>query len=218
MPDFYLPYLLNYAQPVAEDIIIFIIAMLSAIMVSAEGQAFMATFLGDSKPGATDRFHFNVFLHMSILGTLSFFVSGFGWAKEITVDTRNFKRHPRLYLFFTRMSGPLANLLMANIAASLSWIITQFDFDDRVFSTMVVVNVTMAIYGLLPVAPLPGGAIFSAFFPSTERIERIKKICSTVGPYVLIGGFLALRISGWDIVSDFFNPIVSTLTTTFLDI
>lgn len=82
---------------------------------------------------------------------------------------------------------------------------------------MVVVNVTMAIYGLLPVTPLPGGAILSVFFPSTASVEKIKKVCSAVGPYVLIGGFLALRLSGWNVVSDFFNPIVSTLTITFLD-
>ena len=218
MPDLYLPYLLNYSLPVVEDIVIFCIAMLIAIMISAEGQAFAATFLGDSRHGATDRFHFNVFLHMSILGTLSFFIAGFGWAKEIEVDTKNFKNHPRLFLVLTRIAGPLANLLMANIAASLSWILTNYDFEDKVFSTIVVVNVTMAIYGLLPVSPLPGAAFLSALFPSRESFEKVKKIFCTVGPYALIGVFLAIRLSGWEGVSNLFNPIISTLTISFLDI
>ena len=127
-PDFYLPYLLNYSQPVAEDIVIFCVAMLTAIIVSAEGQGFIATLLGDSQVGAKDRFHFNVFMHMSLLGTLNFFIAGFGWAKEMEIDTRNFKNHPRLFLVFSRIAGPLANLLMANIAASLSWILDQLWF------------------------------------------------------------------------------------------
>jgi len=216
--DFYLPYLVNYSQPVLEDIIIFCIGVLTAIMVSAEGQAFAATFLGDSRQGATDRFHFNVFLHMSILGTLSFFIAGFGWAKEIDIDTKNFKKHPRLFLILSRISGPLANLLMANIAASLSWILGSFDFDDRVFSTIVVVNVTMAIYGLLPMAPLPGAAFLMALFPSKDSFEKAEKFFYTFGPYVIVGVFLAIRLSGWEGLSNLVNPVVSYLTLTFLDI
>ncbi len=122
-PDFYLPYLINYSQPVAEDIVIFCVAMLTAIIVSAEGQAFIATLLGDSQIAAKDRFHFNVFMHMSLLGTLNFFIAGFGWAKEIDIDTKNFKKYPRLFLLLSRISGPIANILMANIAASLTWIL-----------------------------------------------------------------------------------------------
>jgi hypothetical protein len=217
VPDFYLPYLLNYSQPVVEDIAIFCIAMLTAIIVSAEGQAFAATFLGDSRQGATDRLHFNVFLHMSILGTISFFVAGFGWAKEMDVDTKKFKKHPRLFLVLTRMSGPVANLLMANIAASLSWILGKYDFEDKVFSTIVVVNVTMAIYGLLPVSPLPGSAFLAALFPSEESYNKVKKLFYTVGPFFIVGVFLAIRISGWEGLSDLVNPIVFSLTTTFLD-
>lgn len=97
-PDFYLPYLVNYSHPVVEDILIFCIAMLTAIMVSAEGQAFAATFLGDTRVGAKDRLHFNVFMHMSILGTLSFFIAGFGWAKEIDIDTTKFKNFLAFFL------------------------------------------------------------------------------------------------------------------------
>jgi hypothetical protein len=216
-PDFYLPYLVNYSQPVAEDIVIFIIAMLTAIIVSAEGQGFAATFLGDSQIGSKDRFHFNVFKHMSILGTLNFFIAGFGWAKEIDIDTTNFKKHPRLFLVLSRLSGPFSNLMMANIAASLSWVLGQYNFEDRVFSTMVVVNVTMAVYGLIMVSPLPGAALLFACMPSGEFFEKIKKAVCTYGPYLIIGTFLFIRLSGWEGMSSFFNPIVSTLTTFILD-
>jgi hypothetical protein len=215
--DFYLPYLINYSQPVAENIVIFCIAMLTAIVVSAEGQAFVATFLGDSRVGAKDRLHFNVFMHMSILGTLNFFVAGFGWAKEIDIDTKNFKKFPRIFLVLCRISGPLANLLMANIAASLSWILGKYDFEDRVFSTIVVVNVTMAVYGLIMVSPLPGSAFLFALMPDGKFFEKVKKAACTFGPYLLVGTFLIIRLSEWQGVSSFFNPIVSAITTFALD-
>lgn len=215
-PDFYLPYILNYSQPVVEDIAIFCVAMLTAIIVSAEGQGFIATLLGDSKVGAKDRFHFNVFLHMTPLGTLNFFIAGFGWAKELDIDTRNFKNHPRLFLVISRISGPLANLLMANIAASLAWILTRWGFVDSVFSTIVVVNVTMAIYGLIMIAPLPGSALLFALFPSNEAFEKLKKTITAVGPYLIVATFLLIRLSGWEGVSTVFNPIVSGLTSFIL--
>lgn len=216
--DFYLPYLINYSQPVAEDIAIFCIALLTAIIVSAEGQAFTATLLGDSPTGSDERHHFNVFMHMSILGTLNFFIAGFGWAKEIKINTKNFKKHPRLFLLLSRISGPLGNLLMANIAASLAWILGKWDFEDQVFSKIVVVNVTMAVYGLIMIAPLPGSAFFLALLPDGSFFEKVRRSFCTFGPFLIVITFLVVRISGWEGISSFFNPIVSTLTSYILKI
>ncbi len=215
--DFFLPYLINYSQPVVEDIAIFCVAMLTAIIVSAEGQAFIATLLGDSRVGAKDRFHFNVFMHMSVLGTLNFFIAGFGWAKEINIDTKKFKNFPRLFLLLSRISGPLANLLMANIAASLAWILNTYGFEDKVFSTIVVVNVTMAIYGLIMMPPLPGSGVLFALLPNGHNFEKVKKAVCTFGPYLIVASFLLIRLSGWEGVSSFFNPIVSTISAFILD-
>jgi Zn-dependent protease len=214
--DFYLPYLINYSQPVAEDIVIFCVAVLTAILVSAEGQAIVATLLGDARRGAKDRFHFNVFMHMSILGTLSFFVGGFGWAKEIAVNTRKFKRFPRFFLILSRLAGPLANLLMANIAASLAWILGKWGFEDKVFSTIVVVNVSVALYSLLPIAPLPGASVLWAIFPSGLASQIVKRIACKVGPYCIVAFFLIVRLTGWEGVSNIFNPFVLSLSTFIL--
>lgn len=216
-PDFYLPYLVNYSQPVVEDIVIFCVAMLTAIIASAEGQAFIAALLGDTRIGAKDRFHFNVFMHMSILGTLNFFIAGFGWAKEMDIDTKNFKNHPRLFLVLSRIAGPLANLLLANIAASLSWILDTYGFEDKVFTTIVVVNVTMAVYGLIFIPPLPGSGLIFALMPQGQSLEKISRAARTFGPYLIVGTFLLVRLSGWDGISSFLNPIVTTITSFILN-
>lgn len=216
--ELYLPYLINYSQPVAEDIAIFCVAMLTAIIVNAEGQAFMATFLGDARPGSTDRLHFNVFLHMSLLGTLCFFVAGFGWVKQIKINTENFKRSPRVSLLACRFSGPLANLLMANIAASLSWVLTKYGVVDKVFSTIVVVNITMAVYNLIPIPPLAGGTFLEILLSNRDGLKKFWRTLCFIGPYLIVGLFLLFRLNGYQGVSSFFNPIVLWLTAFSLDI
>ena len=216
MIDFHLPYLTNYAQPVVEDLVIFCVAMLIAILVSAEGQAFAATLLGDAPDNPRDRMHFNVFLHMSLLGTLNFFVAGFGWAKEIDIDAARFK-NPRLYLILSRLSGPVANLLMANIAASISWILGRYGVVDQVFATIVVVNVTMAVYSLLIVPPLPGSALIFAFLPENGFYRALRRYLRQVGPVVIVGTFLLIRLSDWTGVSSLFSPMVSALAGAILD-
>ncbi len=214
--DFYLPYLIDYTRLTVEDFVVFCVAALTAIMVSAEGQALAATLFGDIRSGAKDRFHFNVFLHMSVLGTLNFLVAGFGWAKKIDIDTGRFKNHPRLFLILARLAGPIANLLLANIAASLNWLIDTYGFEDKVFSTIAVVNVTMAVYGLLIVPPLPGSALLYAFFPNSNFFAKAKKNLERIGPYLILGTFGAIRVSGWDGLNSVFTPIVAVITKTIL--
>jgi Zn-dependent protease len=216
--DLNLPYLLDYSQPMVENIAVFCVAILTAILVSAEGQGFAATLLGDSKVGAKDRLHFNVFLHMSLPGTLCFFIAGFGWAKEIDIDRTGFKRFPGLSFILSRLSGPLANILMANIAASLSWILTRWGVVDNVFSTIVVVNITMAVYNMIPLPPLPGSAVFVVLFDKISGFEKLWGWLNLAGPFILLGVFLVFRMTGYDGVSAIFTPVVLWLTTFSLNI
>jgi len=216
--DFYFPYLLDYSHLAVEEVTIFCVAALASIMVSAEGQAFAAALLGDTRPGAKDRFHYNVFLHMSIIGTLNFLVAGFGWAKEMDIDTKRFKAHPKLYLLISRLAGPVANLLLANIAASLNWIIGTYGYEDKVFAAIAVVNVTMAVYNLIPLLPLPGAALLLLFFPDNDFFTKVKKYLSGIGPYVIIATFGLARWSGWDGISTVFTPIVMAISKTILGV
>lgn len=214
--DFYLPYLIDYSHFVFEDFAIICVAALAAIMVSAEGQAFTAAILGDSRVGAQDRFHYNVFLHMSVLGSLSFLIAGFGWAKEMDIDTSKFKSHPRLYLIIARLSGPMANLLLANIAASLNWLLGSYGIEDKVFSMFAAVNVTMAVYSLVIIPPLPGAALLLALFPANDFFAGVKKKLYAFGPYLIIGIFGAARWSGWEGISAVLTPVVAAITKKIL--
>ncbi|SDO80470.1 site-2 protease family protein [Desulforhopalus singaporensis] len=216
--EFYLPYLIKYCPAVPEEMVIMGVAMLTAVMVSAEGQGFVATLLGDAVAGKKDRLHFNVFLHLSLLGTINFFVAGFGWPKEVRIDKENFKVYPRLFLFLSRCAGPVANLLMANIAASIVWILGRWGVEDQVFSAIVVVNVTMALYGLLIIPPLPGFGLVAALLPEKVMKTRGMQLLQSGGPFLVVISFLLIRISGYQGVGAFFNPVVRAVTDFMLHI
>ena len=214
--DVYYPYLLDYGSFSAEKATIFVVAALLAVMVSAEGQALGAALLGDTRPGARDRFHFNVFLHLSLLGSLSFLVAGFGWAKEMAIDPGRFPRRPRLCLVASRLFGPLANLLLASIAGSINWILTSWGVTDEVFSMVTVVNVTMAVYGLLPLPPLPGAAPLIALCGGSRFGGRAMAGLKMVGPWVIVGFFAVSRLADWHTVDRLFTPVIQAVTGLIL--
>lgn len=206
------PLLLDVGRSTVEEIAILCVSALVAITVSAESQAFVATFLGDNRTEPGKRHHFNAFLHLDPLGALCYFLAGFGWAKEVPVERANFK-HPRFYFLLCRLAGPLGNFLMANIAASLIWILGGFGWEDKVFSGLLVVNMMTAVYGLLVIPPLPGSAILSVLLPDTPLWQAVLRYVRFAGPYLLVGGFLLMRLQYGDLSGGTVNSFVRTCCT-----
>ncbi len=212
-PLFSVPFFLDPHTLAVDDAVSFCVAVLVAVLVNAEGQAFAAALLGDSRPGAKDRLHFNAFLHLDVLGTLSFLATGMGWPKMISVDTTKFKS-PALYLLFTRAAGPFANFLMANIAASLVWLLKTISFDPRVFLMILAVNVTVAVYNLLPLAPMAAGTLVSVVL--TPKNPLLAQMYQRVGPYALLSVLILDRLTQGKVIGTFLAPIVQHLFTMLI--
>ena len=209
-PLFAIPFVLRPGEVALDDAVAFCVAVLVAILVNAEGQAFAAALLGDRRPGAKDRLHFNVFLHLDIVGTLCFLATGMGWSKPIAVDVTKFK-YPNVSLVLTRAAGPFANFLMANIAGSLAWLLKSMSLDPRVFLMVLAVNVTVAIYNLVPLMPMAAGTLASVLLiPKDSRLDQTYR---QAGPYLLMGLLLLDRISDGDILGKFLAPLVRDLFT-----
>jgi Zn-dependent protease len=203
-----IPYLITPENLALDDVVAFCIAVLVAVLVNAEAQAFAAVILGDSRPGAKDRLHFNAFLHLDILGTLCFLAGGFGWPRRVTVDEGKFK-HPRWYLVLARFAGPLGNFLMANIAASIFYLLGEMRTDGRVFLMVLSVNLTVAIYNLIPIPPLAAGSLVThLLLPQDSKLSRI---FTQLGPFVLVAICLVERISHWNFISNAVDPLIRTL-------
>ncbi|MBM4289401.1 MAG: hypothetical protein FJ135_14875 [Deltaproteobacteria bacterium] len=199
------PYVPDFFNLQLEPFIGFVLGILFAVLFNAEGQAFVATSLGDHRVGAKDRFHFNAFLHLDIWGTIAFFVGGFGWPRHIDVDPGKFG-HPRLYSIITRLSGPAANLLFAGIMASMVHIVmTLLDLSPHIFLGVVAVNVTVAVYNLIPIPPLALGTIWVELLPDSQA--SLKKLLMLAGPMVIVAILFFDRIYQVGIFSEHLDPL-----------
>jgi Zn-dependent protease len=202
------PFIINPQNLAIDAITAFVVSVLLAVMVNAEAQAFVATFLGDARPSPKDRFHFNAFLHLDILGTICYLVGGFGWPRTMAIDAGKFK-HPQLYMVLTRFAGPAANLLLAGIGGSLVMIMQQFSWDARVFLMVVGVNITTAVYGLIPLPPMAMGSLVYELIPRTQDSWRWTFL--KAGPFAILALALLDRIKGQGIFSYYFDPAIRSI-------
>lgn len=199
------PFLLDPHHLAIDAVVSFVVAALLALTINAEAQAFAATFLGDSRVGAKDRFHFNAFMHLDVLGAICYLVGGFGWPRTMGID-RSKLAHPRLYTVIIRLAGPLANLLLAGIAGSLVTIMKTFEWDPRVFLMVIGVNITTAIYNLIPLPPLAAGIAVQELIPPGHT--TIRSLFSLAGPFLILALTLWERVSQEGIFSPYLNPII----------
>jgi Zn-dependent protease len=202
------PFLLDPQNLQVDALVAFCVSVLLAMMINAEAQAFVAAFLGDSRVGAKDRFNFNAFLHIGVLGSICYLVGGFGWPRTMDVDPSKFK-YPRLYTVITRCAGPVANLLLASIGGSLVMFMNILSWNPRVFLMVIGVNVTTAIYNLLPLPPLAAGHLVAELIPPSQ--SQVRSYFLQAGPFLIVALALLDRISPYGMVSPYFNPIIKTV-------
>jgi Zn-dependent protease len=204
------PFIISPQNLAVDAITAFCVSALLAMMINAEAQAFAAAFFGDSRVGAKDRFHFNAFLHADILGSICYLVGGFGWPRTMDVDSTKFA-HPRLYTMLTRLAGPLANLVLASIAGSVVTLMKTMEWNPRVFLMVIAVNVTTAIYNLVPIPPLALGMLVREFIPPSA--VGIKTRVLQIGPFLIVALVLLERITHQGIFSPYLDPIIQTVFT-----
>jgi Zn-dependent protease len=199
------PFLLEFGHLEVDKLIVFFLSILAAVTVNAEGQAMMATTLGDIQTESKERFHFNPLFHLDISGLLCFAIAGFGWPRYVPIESKNFK-HPSLYLILSRFAGPFANLLLAGIAGSIVWVMHIIGTDDQVFSIVLSVNLMVFVFSFLPMPPLAGASLFSPLLP--ESLKIFEKVSIKVFPYLLVLFFIILRFNHIEILNNALYPVV----------
>jgi len=202
------PFFLDPSNLSIDAVVTFCVSVLVTITLNAEAQAFVSNFLGDKRPGARDRLHFNAFLHLDVLGTICYLVGGFGWARNFDIDRSKFE-YPRLYMVLSRAAGPVANLLMGSIVGSIVMIINAFGYNPRVFLMVVGVNITTAIFNLIPIPPMAMGYLVLELIPQMD--ERFRTAALQIGPYLVLALAFLERIRHHSIFSPYFDPIIKAI-------
>jgi Zn-dependent protease len=142
-------------------------AMLIAITIHEYSHGRMADYLGDPTPRLSGRLSLNPIVHLDLMGSLVFIVTRrFGWAKPVPVSSHYFK-DPKRDMLLVGIAGPAANFAMALLAAlPLRFgIVTVNGYLFQVVLLIVIINVVLGIFNLIPIPPLDGSHIIKAFLP-----------------------------------------------------
>lgn len=173
-----------------------------------------AVKLGDPTPRYQGRLTLNPFAHIDYFGSLLILLVGFGWAKPVQVNARNFK-NPKGGMAITAVAGPLSNLLMAFISLLLLNLTVFFwpgVFSNAfglilwgLFSYLASINISLAVFNLIPIPPLDGSRILTAVLPDRiyYKIMQYEQIIMIVLFALIFFGFLSGPLSAltgavWD--------------------
>lgn len=157
-------------------------SILIASTVHEYAHAYSAYKLGDPTAKAEGRLTLNPLKHIDLLGALSMILFRFGWSKPVPINEYNFEKR-ETYTALTALAGPLSNFILAAITGLINYI---FKFDPNslivfllyIFAT---INISLAIFNLIPIPPLDGHKIVRAILPKSiryywEKLERYSLI------------------------------------------
>lgn len=201
------------------DGLLFLIALILSISVHEFGHAWMANRLGDRLPASQGRLTLNPLRHIDPMGTIVFPMIAFfthlpflGWGRPVETNTLAYTRR------FTRrgghalvaFAGPAMNLVMAG-AVSVLLILTsrlglvEADLFRQVVDKLVVLNLFLMFFNLLPIPPLDGGAILAWLLPPS--LQHVTDFLARWGFMILLGLLMvgglrvvmrpALYVIGW---------------------
>jgi Zn-dependent protease len=158
------------------NLTLMIIPVLMALTGHEFAHAWAAHRLGDDTAKQAGRLTVNPLAHLDLLGTAFLLISQlFGWAKPVPVNPRNFSR-PNRDLALVALAGPGLNIFSAlalGLALKIAFQAGLFDQTSpdsplfHIINLIVLINLALGVFNLLPLPPLDGFQILAAFLPQS---------------------------------------------------
>jgi Zn-dependent protease len=153
-------------------IIVLLTILIMSIVLHELSHGYVAEFLGDPTPRLQGRLTLNPLKHLELFGSVivpivtSLAHFPFGWAKPIQWNPYNVK-NKRVGELLISLAGPLANILIALVFGFVirSGALTLPDSFILISSYIVMINITLAVFNLIPIPPLDGSKILFSILP-----------------------------------------------------
>lgn len=159
--------------------------------------AWMAVKLGDDTPRLAGRLTLRPMAHIDFFGALMILLVGFGYAKPVQVNMHNLKNGRKSFALVA-LAGPVSNLIMALIFTLLRTVIYVLAVNIEMpvavymvlgsfFNFAASINISLAVFNLLPIPPLDGSRIVNLILPAKYYYTIMK-----YERYIMIGMFVLL--------------------------
>ena len=177
--------------------------MLLSLTLHEWGHAFAAHKCGDDTAKNLGRMTLNPLAHIDPIGFIMILLVGFGWAKPVPVNSRNYRNFKQGEAIVS-LAGVFMNLMLVAgfsvlyvlfrcllerypdswIAGYYLWLVLDFG---------IILNITLFLFNLLPIYPLDGYHIFELLF--ARRLPmNVFLFLRRYGQYILIGVLILMRI------------------------
>ncbi len=192
-------------------ILTWIAALLIAISIHEAAHAWTADRLGDPTARLMGRLTLNPKAHLDLIGTIMLLFVGFGWGKPVPFDPYNLA-DPRKDSALISLSGPLSNIIAAFLLGiplrlGLLFNIPELLSLGTILQPIIFLNITLAVFNLLPIAPLDGFKIFGGILP--KELAGFWYSLESMGLFILV--FLLLPFGGGSILFNLINPLRNLL-------
>jgi Zn-dependent protease len=203
--------------------------------------AITAYRLGDNTPAYQGRLTWNPRAHIEPIGIVLALIAGFGWAKPTPVNPRAFYPHEKRGLVIVSLAGPLMNLIVAAVLGLVIrlmaaggifegqwWILSggklvekgigsagALTFVYNVLGTIVLFNLVLFLFNLIPLAPLDGYTIAVGTLPPEQSATLVRYEHETTLALMLLILLGAMPFGGFNLLWSILGPPLRFLYEQF---
>lgn len=204
----------GFAPPRPEVIIAILVAFIVGTTFHEFAHAWVARKLGDDTAERQGRVTLNPISHfdpVGFIGMVLIAIGGFGigWGKPVPINTAKLRGRQRGFVLAT-LAGPMSNVLLALIFAIPIRLGAppMSDLPNQLVNQMILVNMLLAAFNLIPIPPLDGFRILSGLLP--RFWQPFLAPLEQYGVFILLilvffGGF------GRSILIPMYQPVFQTL-------